>query len=301
MHTLIVGGTGFIGKKLSEELINSGYNVAILTRSKVRAKDNNEKIKLIEWDKIILGSSALKKVTCVVNLAGESIGGGRWTKSKKEKIVRSRLDTTQLINDAIERKIISPRVLINASAIGFYGDRGEEELSEESKAGDDFLANVCKQWEEKASIAKKFGVRVSYLRIGVVLGMGGALERMIVPYRFYMGGTIGSGNQWVSWIHINDLVEIIRFVIENESIVGPVNATSPTPVRMKEFCSAIGTTMNRPSWLRVPQLILRVGLGEMADMILNSQRVYPNKITNSGYEFRFSRVNEALEDVIKKI
>lgn len=303
MIILVVGGTGFVGSKLRHELVLTGHEVIVLTRDESRAQSIlGSSIKVFAWDDLKSKQAVdlLKNVECVVNLAGESIGNSHWTKKKKERILNSRIDTTREIISAIESQLLNPKILVNASAIGFYGPCGDEEISEYAGAGKDFLANVCKAWEEEAFKAEKLGLRVSTVRIGLVLGKGGALDKMTLPFKFFMGGTIGVGTQWVSWVHIDDLVKLIRFVIETNSISGPVNAAAPQPVNMQEFCKLLGKVMNRPSWLNVPGFMLRIILGEMSGMLLNGQRVMPKKILQAGYNFKFPTLKDALEDILTK-
>ena len=209
----------------------------------------------------------------------------------------SRIRTTCAIVSAINDRTIQPRVLINASAVGYYGPCQDEEITEIEEAGQDFLAQVCRDWENEAYKAQSDLTRVATIRIGVVLGRKGALNRMKIPFKFYMGGPLGKGNQWLSWIHIKDLTSMIRFVIENQELTGPINATAPDSVTMREFSHVLGEVMNSPSWLPVPTWILKIALGQMAEMLLNGQRVVPNKIIDAGFEFRFSKLKSALENV----
>lgn len=301
MKILIAGGTGFVGEQLSRELLSAGHTVVVLTRNLTQARAKLvDEVDFIEWtdpESDIL-ARVLHSVDCIINLAGESIGSGRWTKAKKEKILNSRIETTRTIVETIKHIEAKPKVLISASAIGFYGPCRDEELNESSPAGQDFLARVCTAWEWEAYRAKHAGVRVVPVRIGVVLGKGGALQRMLPLFRFYIGGPSGNGNQWFSWVHINDLVKIIRFIAENESVHGPVNATAPQPLKMRDFCSVLGKVMGRPSWLPVPGYILRLGLGEMADLVLNGQRVIPEKLLAAGYQFQYPTVEGALTEIL---
>lgn len=300
MKVLIFGGTGFIGKNLCNELLSAGYKVCIVSRNPKRADLSGSGVEVIEWNSSAgsLPVELLEGVNLIINLAGESIGNRRWTQSIKEKILDSRVQTTQAIVNAIKQKQVFPKVLINASAIGFYGPHGDEEISESTPAGQDFLAKVCQAWEAEAFKAQALGVRVVALRTGMVIGDEGALARMMTPFRFYIGGPLGTGAQWMSWIHIKDLTRLIRFAAENENINGPVNATAPEPVKMKEFCKVLGQVMGRPSWLPVPGFLLKVVLGEMSDMLLNSQRILPKKILKEGFLFQFSATKTALKDII---
>lgn len=302
MKVLIVGGTGFVGKALILHLLSKGYQVVIVTRNLQKAKVEIQlPVEMVEWRNsfTVTFPELLTDVDAVVNLAGESIGSGRWTRKKKERILNSRIETTKAVVQLIKDGIMKPNVLINASAVGYYGPRLDQEISEADLPGEDFLANVSKRWEEEAIKAEEFNIRVVPLRIGVVLGTEGALQKMVFPYRFFMGGTIGSGKQWLSWIHIHDLVSMIHFIIENKEIKGPINATSPKPLRMEEFNRLIGKVLGKPAWLPVPSWMLYLLLGEMADMLVQGQRVFPKKILQSGFQFQFEEAEAALDAVLK--
>ena len=302
MKVLIVGGTGFVGKVLMLHLLSKGYQVMIVTRNLQKAQEEIQlPVEMVEWNNsfTLTSPELLTDVDAVVNLAGESIGTGRWTRKKKEQILNSRIKTTETVVNFIKNGWMKPNVLINASAIGYYGSCHDQEIFEADLPGEGFLANVSKRWEEEASKAEEFNIRVVPLRIGVVLGQEGALQKMVFPYRFYMGGTIGSGEQWLSWIHIHDLVQMIHFIIQNEEIKGPINATSPKPIRMKEFNRLIGKVSGKPSWLPVPSWILYFLLGEMADMLVQGQRVFPKKIMQSGFQFQFEEAEAALKSILK--
>ena len=292
-----------MGLRLCRELLTSGYQVIILVRDEIRARrylDN--RVTVVEWQgsEEDIPAGALDGVEGIVNLAGESIGSGRWTRAKKERILQSRVQTTKAIVRAIEKQEVKPRVLVSASAVGYYGPRQDEEIAETGSAGQDFLAGVCQAWEAEAYKAENAGVRVATLRIGVVLGEGGALERMLPPFEFFVGGPLGTGKQWFSWIHVDDLAKMIKFIIEKDSIKGPFNATAPEPLTMREFCRVLGMVVGRPSWLTVPGFILRLALGEMADMVLYGQRVLPRKALEVGFEFQYPSAHEALTAVLKR-
>lgn len=301
MNVLIFGGTGFVGRNLTDELLANGYEVFVVTRNRQKTINGLvSKVKIIEWDSYspLSSISGLQDIDVVVNLAGESIGNRRWSNSVKQRILTSRIRTTSAIVSAINDRTIQPKVLINASAVGYYGSRQDEEITDTEKAGQDFLARVCRDWENEAYKAQSILTRVVTIRIGVVLGREGALNRMIIPFKFYIGGPLGAGNQWLSWIHIKDLTRMIRFVIESQELTGPINATAPDSVTMKKFSHVLGEVMNRPSWLPVPTWILKITLGQMAEMLLHGQRVVPNRIINAGFEFRFSNLKSALENVL---
>jgi uncharacterized protein (TIGR01777 family) len=302
LKALIFGGTGFIGKHLCNELLSAGYKVSIVSRNPHKAGSAGSGAEVVQWSVSAgpLPVELLEDVTVIINLAGESIGNRRWTQPVKEEILNSRVQITQAIVNAVKQQRVLPKVLLNASAIGFYGPRGDAEITEGTPAGQDFLAKVCRAWEEEAFQAQTADVRVVVVRTGVVIGDAGALTRMMIPFRFYIGGPMGTGAQWMSWIHIKDLTRLIRFAVENENMHGPVNATAPEPVQMKDFCNTLGQVMGRPSWLPVPGFLLKVVLGEMSDMLLNSQRVLPDKILKEGFVFWFPALKNALEDIIRQ-
>ncbi|KUO70448.1 MAG: epimerase [Desulfosporosinus sp. BRH_c37] len=302
MKVVIFGGTGFVGRSLTDELLSNGYQVFVVSRNREKAaNDLVSKVKIIEWDNNspLSSISELQDIDVVINLAGESIGCRRWSNSVKQEILTSRIKTTRAIVSAINDRTIQPQVLFNASAVGYYGSRRNEEITEIEEAGQDFLAQVCRDWENEAYKAQSDLTRVVTIRIGVVLGREGALNRMMIPFKFYIGGPLGTGNQWLSWIHIKDLTSMIKFVIENQKLYGPINATAPDSVTMREFSHILGEVMNRPSWFPVPTWILKIALGQMAEMLLLGQRVVPNKIIDAGFEFRFSNLKSALEDALK--
>ncbi|WP_088226180.1 TIGR01777 family oxidoreductase [Desulfosporosinus sp. FKB] len=302
MKALIFGGTGFVGRNLTVELLANGYQVYVVTRNPSKTTNTLENgVKVIEWDNHspLTSMNQLSEIDVVINLAGESIGNRRWSKSVKQEILESRIRTTEAIVTAINNRTIQPKVLINASAVGYYGDCQDAEIIESEKAGGDFLAQVCRAWENEASKVQSDLTRVVTPRIGVVIGSEGALSRMAMPYRFYLGGPLGKGNQWISWIHIQDLTSMIRYLIEHQELTGPVNATTPYPMRMKDFCEILGEVLNRPSWLPMSELLLRIALGEMADMLLHGQRVIPKRLLNAGFEFKYPKLRSALENAFE--
>ncbi len=302
MKAAIVGATGFIGVPLCHELKQDGWKVTVLARNANSAeKALGPGYNIVSWTPDMdIPKGTLEDADVVINLAGESIGKGRWTNEKKKKILESRINTTSKLVDAIKRLDKRPGVLINASAVGYYGPRGDETLCENEKVGNDFLAGVCKAWEEESLKAKRLRVRVVPIRIGVVLGDGGVLRRMITPFKLFAGGNLGSGKQWFSWIHRDDLIGIIKYVARKQSINGPVNATSPRPVTIGEFTKALGRVLHRPSWFPIPGAFLKMGLGEASVMVLKGQRVLPCKLLESGYEFKFESLEDALKNVLIK-
>ncbi|ODA40826.1 TIGR01777 family oxidoreductase [Desulfosporosinus sp. BG] len=301
MNVLIFGGTGFVGRSLTGQLLAYGYQVYVVTRnSRKTAISLGNKVQLIEWDNISPLSSIYKlpEIDVVINLAGESIGNRRWSKSVKQEILASRIRTTGAIVTAINNHTIRPNVLISASAVGYYGPRQDEEITESEEAGQDFLAQVCREWENETNKVQSNLTRVVTIRIGVVLGNEGALNRMLMPFKFYIGGPLGTGMQWLSWIHIQDLASMVRFIVENKEVNGPVNASAPESVRMRDFCKVLGEVLNRPSWLPVPEVLLKIVLGQMAEMLIHGQRVVPRKILGADFVFRFPKLRAALEDVL---
>ena len=296
MKILITGGTGFIGTPLGLELRNSKHTVVVTTR---RQSDSEEKLTWNPPD--LISSDVISKFDAVINLAGEPIAPGRWTKERKELILTSRISTTRALVDSIKNAKKKPKALISASAIGYYGAHGDEHLTEDTAPANDFLADVCKQWEAEAFRAKEFGVRVVVVRIGGVLESdGGALPQMMVPFKFFAGGPFGSGRQWFSWIHRDDVVGIIKYALDNDKISGPVNATAPNPVTNTEFSAALGKALKRPSWLAVPGFILRLTLGELGNVLLTGQRVFPEKALKAGYQFKYTEVKDALKAIIRE-
>lgn len=294
MNILITGGTGFIGSKLTEEFLKDGHNVIITTR---RGKDIwYEDRGVLRWQPpSLIPSDIISRIDAVINLAGEPIAKGRWTEDKKDRILRSRVDTTRAIVQSIRNVDNPPKVLLSASAIGYYGPHGDEYVTEETPPGNDFLSGVCKAWESEALMVEDAGTRVTLLRIGLVLDAnGGLLQRMIMPFRLFVGGYIGSGRQWFSWIHIDDVIGVIRFLLEHD-ISGPVNLTAPNPVINRDFSKALGRALHRPSWFHVPSFAVRLALGEFGRVVLTGQRVIPEKLLRAGYGFKYPEIDEALK------
>lgn len=297
MRVLVSGATGFLGRHLIQELLSDGYRISVVTRNPGNAaKTLPGSIELIHWDQLTF--QKFQQIDAIVNLAGESIGNRRWTASVKQEIMNSRINATRLLVKAINGGAMKPKVLLNASAVGYYGPRGDETVTEIDRAGNDFLAQVCKNWEKEAYRVQNPSTRVVTLRIGVVLGTGGALSRMVMPYRFYLGGPLGRGNQWLSWIHLQDLIEMMKFIIDQEEIQGPVNGTAPNPVTMKDFAKLIGEVLQKPSWFTVPETLLRLGLGQMSEMLLHGQKAIPEKMLNAGFRFKYPELRLALEDIL---
>lgn len=301
MSVLIPGGTGLVGWALAERLSRSGREVVILSRDPSRVQKVPEAVRVEEWD----GASweelvpRLDGSDAVVHLAGENLATGRWTAEKKRRIRDSRVASSRAVAKAIAGAEKRPSVLVQASAVGYYGPRGDEEIDETAEAGDDFLAGVCREWEEASADVETLGVRRPVLRTGVVLSAeGGALPRMLLPFRLFAGGPVGSGRQWLPWIHIEDEVGAIEFLLEQGSATGPFNLTAPNPVTNREFSRLIGKALGRPSALPVPGLALRLGLGEMAELLLTGQRAVPKKLLEAGYEFRYPEAAGALSHLL---
>lgn len=303
MRLILTGGTGFIGNPLRESLVEKGHEVVILTRRSHLENQPGVRTRYCYWNPPVAGSweRELEGAEVVINLAGESIAGKRWTREQKQKILGSRLGATRAIVGAIQKARRKPAFLLNASAIGYYGPHADKEVTEETTSGNDFLSQTCKAWEAEALRAEDFGVRAVRLRIGVVLEKGGgALGKMLTPFRLGLGGPLGSGNQWMSWIHRDDLIGLVHFLLERKDVRGAVNATAPAPVRMKEFSSLLGQALHRPAIFPVPAFVLKILLGEMADMLLTGQRVLPKRALAAGYAFKYPKLDKAFEAIIKK-
>ncbi len=296
MNILITGGTGFIGRALSRKLRISGYNVIVSTRHKT---DSKEKLTWVPPG--LIPPEIISNIDAVINLAGESIAEGKWTKERKERILSSRVSTTRALVQSMQNANPKPKVLISASAVGYYGPHGDEIIAEDSSPGSDFLAEVCKAWEAEALKIQESGVRVIIVRFGTVLESdGGALPKMARPFKFFAGGPVGSGRQWFSWIHRDDLTGIIKYVLENGAVSGPINTTAPQPVTNKEFSTALGKSLGRPSWLPVPGFVLKIAFGELGGVLLTGQRVIPKKITEAGYQFKYPDIDRALRAIFGK-
>jgi uncharacterized protein (TIGR01777 family) len=304
MTILVVGGTGFIGDALVHQLLGEGHSVVLLSRRAQSVKNLDRKlVQVEEWDGKTTGPwvHRLENVNGIVNLAGASIGAKRWTEARKAVVVTSRIESTRALVSGIRLMKERPGVLVNASAVGYYRDVESGDVTESHSAGIDFLASLCKQWEGEAQKAEEFGVRVVRLRFGVVLEKGGgALEKMTLPFRFFVGGPLGSGRQWLPWVHRDDVIDAIIFSLQNPNISGPVNVSAPDQVTMREFSQALGRTMHRPSWARVPAFVLRGVLGEMAGTVLTGQRAVPRKLEDARFAFRYPKLDEALRAIVKR-
>ncbi|MFE8698721.1 TIGR01777 family oxidoreductase [Cytobacillus sp. FJAT-53684] len=299
MKIAVTGGTGFVGRALINELTKKGHEIFILTRNGSN-RENSSLITYIQWlNEGDQPSESLEGIDVFINLAGESINSGRWTKERKKKIIDSRIDATKEVLHILSHLQKKPQILINASAIGYYGISDTQTFTEKSSEfGTDFLAKTVQQWETEASKAREFNIRTVFCRFGIILDKAdGALPRIALPYKLLAGGTVGSGNQWVSWIHLKDIIGGIEFTISNESIEGPVNFTAPTPVSMKEFGRTLGSVLQRPHWIPAPEFALKAALGEMSMLVLEGQRVVPEKLLSLGYSFAFENLHDALTDI----
>ena len=303
MNIAIIGGTGLIGLALSKKLKERGDELLLISRDSNSAKiKNNFSHHYITWDYHTsdLLTEQLNNYDAVINLAGASIAGKRWNRKYMEEIRNSRIFTTSLVANAICNCKKAPRVFISSSAVGFYGDGGETYLNENSPVGEDFLANVCNEWENAAKKVLDYNVRLVNLRTGIVLTKeGGALKRMLLPYKLFLGGPLGNGQQWFPWIHIDDEISAILFAIDNDNITGPTNLTSPNPVRMNDFVRTLGKILKRPSLFKVPKLALRIIAGKIADNLVLSQRTIPKRLLRNGFKFKFEKIDKALVDLLK--
>ncbi|MBA3921599.1 MAG: TIGR01777 family protein [Nostocaceae cyanobacterium] len=301
MKIAITGATGFVGSRLVERL-QTEHQVLVFTRNSTAARKifSSPNVEIVTYTPTVSGSwqQALASCDAVVNLAGEPIGEGRWTPERKQEILNSRQLSTQKIVEAIVNANPKPRVLVNASAIGYYGTNETAKFDENSPMGSDFLAQVCQTWEAEAEKVKAVGVRLVILRFGIVLGMGGALGKMITPFKLFAGGPIGSGKQWFSWIHREDVCSLIIQALTNSQMEGVYNATAPNPVRMTDLCQTMGEVMNRPSWLPVPNFAIEALLGDGAIIVLEGQQVIPNRTLTTGFKFQYPDLKPALAEIL---
>ena len=299
-NVLVTGGTGFIGSRVCDALHEKEYAVHIVSRDPARAKTKLQSVKEIHaWNPETeqLPAEATSDVKAVIHLAGETIAG-RWNAAKKQRIRDSRILSTRNLVASFDADN-KPDVLICASAIGLYGDSGDDSWTEASPAGTDFLAEVCQEWETESQKASAYGTRVVSVRIGLVLGLdGGLLKQVLPPFKMGVGGKLGSGNQWMSWIHVDDVVGIVMHALENEGIEGALNATAPAPVRNIEFTKTLGSVLRKPTIFPVPKFGLKLMMGEFANFVVLSQNVRPEKTEASGYEFQHRTLESALKDLL---
>ena len=297
LSILITGGTGFIGSRLAGILADAGHRVTVLTRDPRRGRKFLGRVILID-NLATLGRDT--PFDAIVNLAGEPIAGGRWTAARRRKLIESRIEMTRAVIKLVARSRRKPAVLVSGSAVGFYGSDDEACFSEDDAGRPSFTHELCAAWEQEALAAEKCGVRVCLLRTGIVLGAeGGALAQILLPFELGLGGRMGSGRQWISWIHRDDLVGLILHAIAVETVRGPLNGTAPAPVRNCDFARALGRSLHRPALLPVPGLALRLAFGQMAEeLLLGGQRVLPKKAEETGYQFLFPTIGEALKEIV---
>jgi hypothetical protein len=290
---LLTGGTGFVGNRLVDGLVAAGHTVSVVTRTPERHRSARAGVDYVGW------LPDLQRYQAVVNLAGAPIFGTKWTAAVKDEIRSSRVESTRRLVEGLRAAQPRPAVLVSASAIGWYGERGDEPLSEGAGPGTGFLAEVCQAWEAEALAAEELGVRVVRVRIGVVLGPnGGALQQMLLPFKLGLGGPIGSGAQWFSWVHLRDLVALLVRAVEDETLRGAVNGTAPNPVTNKEYARTLGHVLHRPTVLSIPPFALRLRFGEAAEVLTASLRCLPEAALKAGFEFRFGTLEGALRDIL---
>ncbi len=302
MRVIITGGTGLIGRALAADLAAAGREVIVLSRNPQRSPAMPPGVRLEKWDgRTAQGWGDLADgAEAIVNLAGESIAGGRWTAARKRRIRESRLAAGAAVVEAVVAARQKPHVVVQASGAGYYGPRGDELILEDTLPGTDFLGQLAVEWETSTAPVEAMGVRRVVVRTGVVLSReGGALPRLILPFRFFVGGPLGRGRQWVPWIHITDEVRAVRFLMENPDAREPYNLTAPNPVPNAQMARVLGRVLGRPSWLPVPAPALRLLLGEMADVLLTGQRAVPQRLLEAGFIFRFPELDAALADLLR--
>jgi len=307
---LVTGGSGFIGTELIKQLLLENHEVTVLTRDEVKTANHfaslmkTEKQKNYSKVKTINSLDLLKpeiSFDVVINLAGQGIADKRWTSDVKQQLIDSRINTIKAIFDYVKEALVKPDVFISGSALGYYGLHEDDSKIDESGATDDsFSSKICQLWEAEAQKIEALGIRTCYLRTGIVLGKnGGALGKMLPPFQFGLGGPIGNGKQWMSWIHIEDIVGIIRYAIDNAQIKGPINGTAPEPVTNKIFSTTLGKVLRRPAMLPMPAFVMKLMFGQMAEeLLLSGQRVVPDKMSTAGYSFKFKNLESALRAIV---
>jgi hypothetical protein len=293
---LIAGASGLVGSALVPLLKAAGAEVTRLVRSAAKSGE-------IEWhpDRESIDAAALEGFDAIINLAGDGIANGRWTEEKKRRILDSRVNGTRLLSETIAQLSRKPKTFINASAIGFYGSRGDELVDEESGPGEGFLASVCRQWESATAVAEQAGIRVVKLRLGVILAKdGGIMGSMLRPFKLGLGGKVGSGKQVISWVAMDDVVAAINFILQDESVRGPINAVAPHPVTNQEFTKTLGRVLSRPTFMTMPAFAARLAFGEMADeMMLSSTRVAGKVLNDAGFKFQFPELEGAVRELLR--
>ncbi|MCI0376563.1 MAG: TIGR01777 family oxidoreductase [Gemmataceae bacterium] len=305
MRVFVTGGTGLVGGRLVKKLLERGDQPVVLTRRADVAKEMwGSDVAVVSGDPMQAGtwSESIRECDAVINLVGEGVFNRRWKSWFKQMLVDSRVRSTANVAAALAKEPRNAggaaKVLVSASAIGIYGSTGDQELTEASPAGDDFLAKLCIDWEKATQPVQQAGVRTVIVRVGVVLDRnGGALKKMLTPFKMFVGGTIGSGKQYVSWIHHADMVGLLLFALDNAQAAGPLNGTAPNPVNNKQFAKALGRAVHRPSFFWTPGFMLRMALGQAANIITTGQRVLPKKALDLGYSFKFPEIDGALKDI----
>jgi uncharacterized protein (TIGR01777 family) len=300
VNVLIAGGTGFVGSALARFLTQRGHRVSLLSR---RPSAPRAMSPVYHWDpeREELDPNALEGIEAVVNLAGENLAGVRWTPERKRRLVASRVGATAFLVLRLSDRSPTPRTLVNASAIGIFGDRGDEVLTEESVPGSGFLADLCRAWEEAALRAREAGARVVVARFGIVLDpAGGALKKLTPIFKLGLGGPLGSGRQWWSWVTLADVLQSIESALMRDELTGPVNVVAPAPVRNRDFARVLGRVLKRPAILPAPEPVLRLALGEAADALLSSTCVTPRKLLSAGYRFAFEDLDRALASALRR-
>ncbi len=302
MRVVITGGSGLLGRALAANLAADGYETIALTRRPARVRDLPQSVRAQIWDgRSAAGWGALADgATAIINLAGENLSSGLWTAQRKQRIRQSRLDAGRSVVEAVQAAAIKPAVVIQASGIGHYGPHGDDIVTEQSAAGKDFGASVTLDWEAASAAVEQMGVRRVIVRMGPSLArQAGALSLLMLPFRLFAGGRLGSGRQWLSWIHLADTISAIRFLIANEEARGVFNVCAPNPLTNAQFGRLLGRVMRRPFWLPVPAFTLRLVLGEMASTVLEGQRAAPERLLQMGYTFRFPDAEAALRDILR--
>lgn len=306
MNVLIPGGSGLLGRALAASLVAAGHNVTVLSRSPQRVSGLPAGVGLAGWDaQTPAGWQAqLETADVVVNLAGASIKGdgflpSRWTARRKQLILESRVQAGQAVLEAVRTTKSKPRLLVQASAVGYYGPRGDELITEEAATGSDFLAKVCQQWEASSAGVESLGVRRVVVRTGLPLTMqGGAFPLLVLPFRLFAGGWFGSGRQYYPWIHIDDHVAAMQHLIEDPKSAGAYNLSAPQPMTNRQFAATLGRVLRRPSWLPAPGFAMRLALGEVATVVLDGQRAVPARLQQAGFQFRYAELEPALHDLL---
>ena len=299
MKVVVTGATGFVGQEVVKQLLIAGDEVIVLTRNVAKAAITlGSSCRYYQWEdgEALPPSEALEGVDGIINLMGETISK-RWDEPQKKKIYNSRINGTRKLVEAIEKLKVKPKVFVSTSAVGIYGNRGPEEINESSSLADDFLAKVCKDWENEANKAKNYGVRVVMIRLGIVLGRkGGALAKMLPIFKLGLGGPLGSGNQYMSWIHVRDIATMFIEAVKNNELKGVFNGTSPYPATNSEFTKLLGKVLGRPAFLPVPSIALKLALGEMSQLLLEGQKVLPVKFKEAKFRYRYSTLEMALKE-----